>query len=157
METTPNNDPIVTLSDGTQMPKSKVPVGTVYINEKGMKVRKVLKPTTPPEPKPEDNSLFSKISAAASVAGSFIGDTAASVGSSVASAASSAADTVSSAAKSVGNSAVEFATGMIVKLLQGLDIDSFLSATEEYGKKNGKDVKSTVNFLNKLKSLRDGK
>ena len=36
-------DPIVTLENGTKMPKSKVPINTIYINEKGQKCRKVLK------------------------------------------------------------------------------------------------------------------
>lgn len=36
-------DPIVKLLDGTTMPKSQVPLGTVYYNENGMKVKKVAK------------------------------------------------------------------------------------------------------------------
>lgn len=40
-------DVIVKLLDGTEMPKSEVPVGTIYINENGQKVKKVLKPAQP--------------------------------------------------------------------------------------------------------------
>ena len=36
-----DTDAIVTLLDGTKVAKSKVPAGTVYINEQGVKVRKV--------------------------------------------------------------------------------------------------------------------
>lgn len=38
-----DSEVIVTLLDGTKVAKSKVPAGTVYINEKGVKVRKVVK------------------------------------------------------------------------------------------------------------------
>ena len=42
-------DVIVTLLNGTKIAKSKVPVGEIYINEKGQKCRKVLKAAKPEE------------------------------------------------------------------------------------------------------------
>ena len=50
---------IVTLLDGTRIPKSKVPYDEIYINEAGQKVRKVMKLVE--KPKEEDNKLISKI------------------------------------------------------------------------------------------------
>lgn len=47
------NDLIVKLLDGTEMLKSKVPLGEIFINEKGQKARKVIKPTAPTNPSPE--------------------------------------------------------------------------------------------------------
>lgn len=38
-----DSDVTVTLLDGTKVAKSQVPAGTIYINEKGVKVRKVVK------------------------------------------------------------------------------------------------------------------
>ena len=52
-------DKIVTLLDGTRIPKSKVPYDGIYINEAGQKVRKVMKIVE--RPKEEDNLLISKI------------------------------------------------------------------------------------------------
>ena len=42
-------DIVATLLDGAKIKKSQVPVGEIYINEKGQKVRKVLKATTNPK------------------------------------------------------------------------------------------------------------
>lgn len=42
-------DIVATLLDGTKIKKSQVPVGEIYINEKGQKVRKVLKVKTNPK------------------------------------------------------------------------------------------------------------
>ena len=55
-------DVIVTLLNGTKIAKSKVPVGEIYINEKGQKCRKVLK-TVPMATKPEEKggSFFSNM------------------------------------------------------------------------------------------------
>ncbi len=52
-------DKIVTLLDGTRIPKSKVPYDEIYINEAGQKVRKVMKIVE--KPKEEDDNLISKI------------------------------------------------------------------------------------------------
>ena len=52
-------DEIVTLLDGTRIPKSKVPYDEIYINEAGQKVRKVMKIVE--KPKEEDNKLINKI------------------------------------------------------------------------------------------------
>lgn len=56
-----DTDAIVTLLDGTKVAKSKVPAGTVYINEQGVKVRKVVK--TAPAAKVADNGndFFGKL------------------------------------------------------------------------------------------------
>lgn len=57
------DDPIVTLLDGTKMPKSQVPVDTIYINENGQKVKKVMH-AAPSDEKPvqeEKKSLFSRL------------------------------------------------------------------------------------------------
>ena len=59
-------DKIVTLLDGTKIPKSRVPYDEVYINEEGQKVRKVMKVVE--KPKEEDNNLLSKIGEVAAIA-----------------------------------------------------------------------------------------
>lgn len=50
-----------------------------------------------------------------------------------------------------------YPTAAITKLLNGLDVDKVIAATESYHEKTGKDITATINFLNKLKSLRDDK
>lgn len=52
-------DKIVTLLNGTRIPKSRVPYDEIYINEAGQKVRKVIKVVEKTEE--EDNKLISKI------------------------------------------------------------------------------------------------
>ena len=59
-------DKIVTLLDGTRIPKSRVPIDEIYINEAGQRVRKVMKIVE--RPKEEDNKFFSKIGEVAATA-----------------------------------------------------------------------------------------
>lgn len=73
-------------------------------------------------------------------------ETAANVGKSVASVSSNVVD-----------GSAKLATAAITKLLSGIDIDKVIAATESYHEKTGKDVTSTINFLNKLKALQDDK
>lgn len=72
-------------------------------------------------------------------------------------AAQDASDWTRQASKTVGDSATDFATGIIVKLLKGLDLDGFMKNIEDYHAQTGKDVQATVTFINKLIDLRDGK
>lgn len=60
-------DPIVTLLDGTKIAKSKVPVNTVYINEKGIKVKKVMPAAAPKAPAVQSGKgdFFSKLAGSA--------------------------------------------------------------------------------------------
>ncbi len=52
-------DKIVTLSDGTKIPKSQVPLNWTYVDENGNEVRKVMELVE--KPKEEDNKLINKI------------------------------------------------------------------------------------------------
>ena len=72
-------------------------------------------------------------------------------------AASNVGKGVTDAASNVVDSSAELATAAITKLLNGLDVDKVIAATESYHEKTGKDITATINFLNKLKSLRDDK
>lgn len=67
-------DKIVTLLDGTRIPKSKVPYDEIYINEAGQKVRKVMKIVE--KPKEEDDRLISKIADFAETASDKVTDVA---------------------------------------------------------------------------------
>lgn len=67
-------DKIVTLLDGTRIPKSRVPYDEIYINEAGQKVRKVMKIVE--KPKEEDNKLVSKIGEFAATASDKVTDVA---------------------------------------------------------------------------------
>ncbi len=79
------------------------------------------------------------------------------VGKGINDAAENVANIVSDKAKKVGDSSTQFATNIIAKLLKGLDIDALITATKSYGKQHGKNVDSTLQFLNNLKTIRDGK
>ena len=72
-------------------------------------------------------------------------------------AAKDASDWTRQATRTVGDSATDLATGIIVKLLKGLDLDGFMKNIEDYHAQTGKDVQATVTFINKLIDLRDGK
>ena len=56
-----DTDAIVTLLDGTKVAKSKVPAGTVYINEQGVKVRKVVKTAPAAKVADNDTNFFGKL------------------------------------------------------------------------------------------------
>ena len=56
-----DTDAIVTLLDGTKVAKSKVPAGTVYINEQGVKVRKVVKTAPAAKVADNDTDFFGKL------------------------------------------------------------------------------------------------
>ena len=71
-------------------------------------------------------------------------------------AAKDASDWTRQATRTVGDSATDLATGIIVKLLKGLDLDGFMKNIEDYHAQTGKDVQATVTFINKLIDLRDG-
>ena len=56
-----DTDAIVTLLDGTKVAKSKVPAGTVYINEQGVKVRKVAVAAPAAKVADNDTNFFGKL------------------------------------------------------------------------------------------------
>ena len=56
-----DTDAIVTLLDGTKVAKSKVPAGTVYINEQGVKVRKVTVAAPAAKVADNGNDFFGKL------------------------------------------------------------------------------------------------
>ncbi len=72
-------------------------------------------------------------------------------------AAKDVAEWTEQAIKDASNAAVSFATNIIVKLLKGVNLDTILMATKAYGTKSGKDVSSTVKFIDNLKSIQNGK
>ena len=79
------------------------------------------------------------------------------VGENVSSAADTVGSSVSGAITKAVDSSTEFAASIVSKLLKGLDIDAVVKATMDYHNQTGKDVTATINFLNKLKSIQDGK
>lgn len=154
-------DVIVTLLDGTKIEKSKVPVGVIYINEKGQKCRKVLK-TVPVAAKPETKggSFFSNMtkqlndglgklkdgaSAAAIQGTSQLIKGAGQVGQFV--------KTAKNKLSGVKANAASFMDSLIAKAMAKINIGKTIESLEEYQKTNGKDVSDLINFLKKLQTV----
>lgn len=135
---------IVTLLDGTKISKNEVPIGVIYINEKGQKVKKVVKTSSAEKTNltSKEGGLFSSISRMGKNVADSVSNTTASVG-----------KTITSTTKKLGDSTTDFAMSTIMKLLKGVNIQSLIDGVEKYGKSSGKNVSATVKFLNKLINL----
>ena len=154
-------DVIVTLLNGTKIAKSKVPIGEIYINEKGQKCRKVLK-TVPVTTKPETKggAFFSNmtkqlndglgklkdgVSTAAIQGTSQIIKGAGQVGQLV--------KTTKSKISGVKASAAAFMDSLIAKAMAKINIGKTIESLEEFQKTNGKDVSDLIIFLKKLQTV----
>lgn len=144
-------DVIVTLLDGTKVKKSTVPVGEIYINEKGQKVRKVLKvnPATPNSGKKPLANLSQRL-------GSGLAKAKESVSNAVVNGSSQlikATKTIGEKRKKAKESAAAFMDVMVAKLMSKMKISETIKSLEEYQEKTGKDVSDLINFLKKLSTI----
>ena len=154
-------DVIVTLLNGTKIAKSKVPIGEIYINEKGQKCRKVLK-TVPVATKPETKggAFFSNmtkqlndglgklkdgVSTVAIQGTSQIIKGAGQVGQLV--------KTTKSKISGVKASAAAFMDSLFAKAMAKINIGKTIESLEEFQKTNGKDVSDLIIFLKKLQTV----
>lgn len=169
-------DPIVTLLDGTKIPKSKVPRDTIYINEKGIKVKKVVVQvpvkTFPKPVVPEKKGFFDSISdvassvanTAAKTAGT-VANTAAKTAGTVANAAVGAATTAVSKVSDVASTTVKtvgemkdvlsvMASKKISEWISKVPFDKTIKDLEDFQKENGVDVSNLIDLLKKLKGIK---
>lgn len=158
-------DPIVTLLDGTKIPKSKVPRDTIYINEKGIKVKKVVVQVpvkTPPKPvAPEKKGFFDSISDVASSVANTAAKTAAKTAGTVANAAvgavSKVSDIASTTVKTVGEMKdvlAVMASKKISEWISKVPFDKTIKDLEDFQKENGVDVSNLIDLLKKLKGIK---
>lgn len=154
-------DVIVTLLDGTKIAKSKVPVGTIYINEKGQKCRKVLK-TVPVTKKPEakSGSFFSDMTKQLNAGLEKVKDGASAVAlqgaSQIVKGASQVGQLVKTSKSKISGvkaSAAAFMDSLIAKAMAKINIGKTIESLEEFQKTNGKDVSDLINFLKKLQTV----
>ena len=150
-------DVIVTLLDGRKIKKSQVPVGEIYINEKGQKVRKVLK-VVPAPPQPEEKkkpfaNLTQKL-------GAGLAKTKQSVTSAVVSGSSQLIKVSKDTFSKIGErrkrakaNANAFMDSLVAKLMAKMNIGKTIQSLEEYQKTSGKDVSDLINFLKKLQTV----
>jgi len=179
------NDPIVTLLDGTKIRKSEVPVDVVYINEEGKKVKKVIKKAAA-APQPTGEGFFSGLAKKAAAAGKTLSETAKTVGSTLGETAASAGETISQTAGKVGSAIgktaaaageaisqgtqvakekiadgtddlTEFAALKIKGMVGSIHFDETLAALDKYQAESGKDVSALRKFIVELqKFAQDG-
>ncbi len=71
-------------------------------------------------------------------------------------AAKDVAEWTEQAIKDASNAAASFASGVIVKLLKDVDINSIMMSVKAYGMKLGVDVSPAVNFIDNLASIKNG-
>lgn len=150
-------EPVVTLLDGTQVRKSQVPAGEIYINENGQKVRKVLK-VVPVPPKPEEKKKpFAKLS---QKLGEGLSKAKESVSAAVVNGSSQLIKVSKNTFGKIGEkkrrakaSAYAFMDVVVANLMNKMRIGDTITSLEEYQKKTGKDVSDLINFLKKLQTV----
>ena len=137
-------DIIVTLLNGTKVPKSQVPVGEIYINEKGQKCRKALKVVaTQKAPEPKRKGV--------------LGNFAQKITSGLVNGSNQLIKVSKSAVKTIGEkgqkakaSANAFMDSMFTKLIEKMQLDKTIKSLENYQKESGKDVHDLIDFLAKI-------
>lgn len=139
-------DVVVTLLDGTELPKEQVPAGVTYINEKGQKCQKALKVTPTVQPEKKDQKFF--------------GNLAQRIGTAVAKGSSQLIKVSKNTFGKIGEkknrataSASAFMDRMMAKLMAKMNIGKTIQSLEEYQKTSGKDVSDLINFLKKLQTV----
>lgn len=137
-------DIIVTLLNGTKVPKSKVPVGEIYINEKGQKCRKVVKVVaTQKVPEPKCKGV--------------LGDFTQKVTSGLINGSNQLIKVSKNTFSKIGEkrrkakaSANAFMDSMFTKLIEKMQLDKTIKSLENYQKESGKDVHDLIEFLTKI-------
>lgn len=139
-------DVIVTLLDGTKLPKEQVPAGASYINEKGQKCQKALKVTPAVQPEKKDQNL--------------IGNIAQKIGTGVVTGSNQLIKVSKNTIEKIGEkrrkakaSAGALMDVMVSKLMNKMNIGKTIQSLEEYQKSTGKDVSDLINFLKKLQKI----
>ena len=150
-------DVIVTLLDGTKVKKSQVPVGEIFINEKGQKVRKVLK-VTPAPPKPAEKKspfavLSQKINSGLTQAKQSVSAAVVNGSSQLIKVSKDNFGKIGEKRKKIKANATAFMDVMVAKLMAKLKIGDTIKSLEEYQQKSGKDVSDLIYFLKKLQTV----
>ena len=140
-------DVIVTLLDGTELPKEQVPAGETYINEKGQKCQKGLK-VVPVQQQPEAKDRKK------------LGELAKKVGIAVANGSNQLIKVSKKTFSKVGEksrnakaSASAFMDSMVAKMMNKMNIGKTIQSLEDYQRSSGKDVRDLINFLKKLQTV----
>ena len=137
-------DVVVTLLDGTKLPKEKVPNGEIYINEKGQKCRKMLK-VVPAQNQPEAmekgrlNDFKQKVGTAL-VNGS----------NQLIKVSKSTFSKLGEKGRNAKVSAGAFMDSMMTRLIEKMQIGKTIKSLEDYQKESGKDVHDLIDFLKKI-------
>ena len=137
-------DIIVTLLNGTKVPKSKVPVGEIYINEKGQKCRKVVEVVeTQKVPEPKRNGV--------------LGDFTQKVTSGLVNGSNQLIKVSKDTFSKIGEkrrkakaNAGAFMDSIFEKLVAKMQLDKTIKSLENYQKESGKDVHDLIDFLTKI-------
>lgn len=159
-------DVIVTLLDGTKVKKSQVPIGEIYINEKGQKVRKVQKMVqvvkksddkkgkTVESLSPKLNSNFGKaregIASAITQGSSQVSEGA----TQLLHVAKNSFDKIGEQKQRAKKSAYAFMNTILARLMNKINIGKTIQTLEEYQKTSGKDISNLIDFLKKLQTIR---
>lgn len=139
-------DVVVTLLDGTKLPKDQVPAGAFYINEKGQKCHKALKVMQAAQPEKKDQK--------------FLGNLAQKIGTGVVTGSNQLIKVSKNTISKIGEkrrkakaSAGALMDVMVSKLMNKMNIGKTIQSLEEYQKSTGKDVSDLINFLKKLQKV----
>lgn len=169
-------DPIVTLLDGTKMPKSQVPIDTIFINENGVKVKKTYKenPNDPlvtlldgtkiPKSKVPIDTIYinengQKVKKVCSKANNSKAtqdnnNLFSNIGGKINTTFSNVKESIVSSYTSTKESVEDFAVKKIQDILKKIDIDSTLVALKTYQTQSGKDIQKLIDFIVKLKNIK---
>lgn len=138
-------DVVVTLLDGTKLPKECVPAGATYINEKGQKCQKTLKVMSSPQTVEQNkNKMFGNL-------GKKISTALMNGSNQLIKVSKNAIGKIGEKSRKAKASAGSFMDSMMDRLIVKMQLDKTIKSIEEYQKESGKDVNDLIDFLKKVK------
>lgn len=139
-------DVVVTLLDGTELPKEQVPAGVTYINEKGQKCQKALKVTPTVQPEKKDQKFLSGLAQK-------IGNGVVAGSNQLIKVSKNTFGKIGEKRRKAKASASALLDVMVSKLMNKMNIGKTIQSLEDYQKNTGKDVSDLIKFLEKLQKV----
>ena len=150
-------DVVVTLLNDQKVKKSEVPIGQIYVNEKGQEVRKELKVVPISNPKFGEKSSFAKfsqkVSSALYKAKKTVVSTANTTSLQLVKVTKDSITRIGENRRKVKDNAMALMDVMLAKLMAKINIEETIQSLEVYQERSGKDASDLISLLKKLQKI----
>ena len=150
-------DVVVTLLNDQKVKKSEVPIGQIYVNEKGQEVRKELKVVPISNPKFGEKSSFAKFSQKVSSAlkkkKKTVVSTANTTSLQLVKVTKDSITRIGEKRRKVKDNAMALMDVMLAKLMAKINIEETIQSLEVYQERSGKDASDLISLLKKLQKI----